>query len=356
MKAACTLAAAVWCAGASAQADPAAVLLRGRERIHEAVGSLSKYTCTQTVDRSYFRQQGRRGAGCDEIVANKNRGRFRLDLTATDRLRLDVAVADSGVEIYSWPNAGRIGARKVEDLAAGGPIGTGSFGGFLRDVFENPGAEVAYDKAEPLEGQTLLRYRFRVPLKASHYGVQGGAVYSRTAYGGAFWLDPASGDLRRLMVRTGELAPNTGVCEATTQVDLTYSRIGAGDYLVPRGSLLHTVGRYGSETESAATYSACREYHGDSLVHFDAGEAAQAMSRLRGRANRCRRGCPLCWRWKMRSIPARPRRAIRLRPGSWRTSWRCRQPGCWLPPARPSAAASPTWSTMSKAGRISWLL
>ena len=254
---------------AFAQTDPAAVLERARRQVRDVISRLSKYTCTQTVDRSYFRQIGRRGAACDEIVANKNRGRLKLQLDATDRLRLDVAVADDGVEIYSWPNADRIGAHNVEDLAAGGTIGTGPFGSFLIDIFENPGAELTFE-----DGQQLLRYRFRVPLQASHYGVQAGATYQRTSYTGNFWLDPAAGELRRLTVRTGELTPNTGACEATTDVDFAWSHIGDGDYLVPRRSVLHSVGRYGSETENVTTYSACREYHGDSAVHFDAPEPA----------------------------------------------------------------------------------
>jgi hypothetical protein len=44
---------------------------------------------------------------------------------------LDVAIADSGREIYSWPGARRIELEEAELLTGGGPFGSGPFGPFL---------------------------------------------------------------------------------------------------------------------------------------------------------------------------------------------------------------------------------
>jgi hypothetical protein len=260
--------------------SPAELLERAHARVRESIGQLSKYTCTQTVDRSYFRIVGRPGRSCDDVVSNKRLGRTRLELVATDRLRLDVAASDDGAEIYSWPNAGRIGSANIEDMAAGGMIGTGPFAAFLIGVFETSGAELIFDHEEKIEGQKLLRYRFHIPLTASHYQVRAGASYSRVSYDGRVWLDPVTADLRRLEVRTGELRAETGSCEATTTVEFARARIGAGEYLLPRRSTLHNIGRYGTESENATTYAACREYHGDSVIHFDVAEPAAAESEV----------------------------------------------------------------------------
>ena len=106
-----------------------AVLERARDRILEAIHSLPKYTCTQTVDRVYLApaQAGMSRGGCDQIVANRQNGTAHVEQQETDRLRLDVEVADEGFEIYSWPGASRISTERVQDLVGEGSMGTGPF-------------------------------------------------------------------------------------------------------------------------------------------------------------------------------------------------------------------------------------
>src|SRR5579863_1608924 len=153
--------------------DPADVLSRARVRLADAAAATPKYTCTQTVDRSYFRETRQVPRACDTIVANQRQGRAKLALTATDRLRFDVEVADGGYEIYAWPGASRVANEKIEDMAGGGPLGTGPFGPFLVDIFANPGVQFQYLG----EKSGLFEYRYRVPLEASHYHVQAGVTW-----------------------------------------------------------------------------------------------------------------------------------------------------------------------------------
>ncbi len=168
-------------------ADPAEVLSRARVRLADAAAAVPKYTCTQTVDRSYFRETARRRAPATPSWPTSALGRAKLALTATDRLRFDVEVADGGYEIYAWPGAARIASEKIEDMAGGGPLGTGPFGPFLMDIFANAAVQFQYlgEKAG------LFEYRYRVPLEASHYHVQAGATWRFTPYDGTFRLDPA---------------------------------------------------------------------------------------------------------------------------------------------------------------------
>jgi hypothetical protein len=88
--------------------DPDRLLARAQASLAEAAAAVPKYTCTETVDRSYFRQVRQTPRTCDAIVANQRNGRSRLSLTATDRLRFDVEVTEGGHEIYAWPGAARI--------------------------------------------------------------------------------------------------------------------------------------------------------------------------------------------------------------------------------------------------------
>src|SRR5580704_10170838 len=94
--------------------DPDRLLARAQAQLADAAAAVPKYTCTQTVDRSYFRQTRQTPRTCDAVVANQRTGRSGFSLTATDRLRFDVEVADGGYEIYAWPGAARIETEKVE--------------------------------------------------------------------------------------------------------------------------------------------------------------------------------------------------------------------------------------------------
>ena len=145
--------------------DPDQLLARAQAHLADAAAAVPKYTCTQTVDRSYFRQTRQWPRSCDAIVANQRTGRSRLSLTATDRLRFDVEVADGGYEIYAWPGAARIDAEKVEEMAGGGPLGTGPFGPFLLDIFSNPAVQFQYLGEKTLPRPACSRVRFRCRLQ-----------------------------------------------------------------------------------------------------------------------------------------------------------------------------------------------
>ncbi len=245
--------------------NPADVLSRARVSLADAAAAVPKYTCTQTVDRSYFHETRQVPRACDTIVANQRNGRAKLALSATDRLRFDVEVADGGYEIYAWPGAARIATEKIEDMAGGGPLGTGPFGPFLIDIFANPAVQFQYLG----EKSGLFEYRYRVPLEASHYHVQAGVTWRFTPYDGTFRLDPASAELKQLTVRTAELPSITGSCEATTLMDFERLPIGAGEYLIPRQTRLQVIGRDAGFTENSVAYTACHEFRGESVVRFD---------------------------------------------------------------------------------------
>jgi hypothetical protein len=250
------------------------VLDRAREMLRAEIERLPKYMCTETVDRTYFTGTRQPRAGCDLIVAQRRSGQTKVLAFATDRLRFDVEIADGGYEIVSWPGAGRIGTERMEDMASGGPIGTGPFGPFLIDIFANTGAQIDYVRKQNGE----LEYRFRVPLAASHYRVGADALYRAAAYDGRFWLDAESAQLKRIEVRTAELPRDTRACEATTQVDFTAARIGAGAYLIPTQGRLTVIGRDGDETTNVTKYAACHEFHGESTIHFDDAPATEAAA------------------------------------------------------------------------------
>jgi len=256
--------------------DPTAVLAQARARLLAMTRRLHLYSCTETVDRVYFEaapEAVRPTPNCGQLDAALRAGTFPLRLEFTDRLRLEVAV-EQGHEIRSWPGPGRFDPRRVDAFIEGpGAIGTGAFGTYLLDIFENPGAQFQFDGEQSAEGQPILAYFFHVPESASHYQSKAGATWQTTAYSGEFQLDSESLDLRRLVIRTDELSAATSLCEASTTLDYQSVRIGDGDLLLPRQSRLLAVSRSAAETENLISFAGCREYQAESEILFDANPA-----------------------------------------------------------------------------------
>ncbi len=237
--------------------------------MQQVVGRLPKYTCSAAIERKYFKAPRVIGRTCDDVIASRNTGLIKSTETATDRLRFDVEIADAGFEIFSWPGSQRFDANKLLEIGDGGPIGTGPFGAFLGDIFTNAGATFKFEREKTVNGRRLLEYRFRVPLESSHYKAGMRGMYRFIAYDGQFRLDPASANLVSLEVRTAELPRETESCEATTKIDFQNLRIGYSEFLAPLRSVLGVIGKYGDDSESVTSYSACHEFHGEAEVHFD---------------------------------------------------------------------------------------
>jgi len=265
-----TLGAVALCLWAQGTRNPDELLADARDKLVATARRLPKYTCVQTIERRYFNRMEKASLppSCDQISADLHRGRYRLNLYTSDRVRLDVAVS-GGDEMVSWVGAGKFDSRRIDELVGEGPTGTGAFGSYLVDIFSNAGTHFQFLGAAAAPGN-LFEYRFRVGAEASNYRVRGGkhGEWRITAYDGTFRLDAESGELRWLRIRTDELPPETEMCEAISTLQYERVRIGDGDFLLPRESELHIVRRDTQETTNVTKFSSCREYHAESTVRF----------------------------------------------------------------------------------------
>ncbi len=262
----------VLCALGQTARDPDLNLAQARERLRAMTRRLPKYTCTQTVERRYYRPTDEKAAAnltCDERAGALKSGRLKTQLYAIDRLRMDVAVAE-GKELVSWAGAGRFDSRSMQELVGEGPTGTGAFGLHLVGVFANDGTHFQYQGETTEAGRDVLKYRYTVPIVASNYRVRGGnREWHLTAYDGTFQIDAASLDLLNLEVRTAELPDDTGMCEARTTMSYQHLKVGDGDFLLPRETQMLIQETNGNETNNVTTFSACHEYHAESTIRFD---------------------------------------------------------------------------------------
>jgi hypothetical protein len=260
---------------AAADTNPDLILDRLRQQILTDLRRMPNYTCVEAVTREYFKPSfARPPASCDALAASKARGDYRLQRWSLDRLHLDVAVTPAR-EIYSWAGAQAFDDRELTDIIGGGPIGTGAFGAFLTSIFGSQGgATFTYVGETQHDGRPVLRYGYRVSTDNSHYQVRAEEGWIITSYDGDILVDPTVPDLVRLTIRTDELPPSTGSCETRTQMDYHRVTIGNVDFLLPRSTTQRFQLRNGIESENASTFSACREYRGESTLRFVGGDSA----------------------------------------------------------------------------------
>jgi hypothetical protein len=87
-----------------AQDDPKDLLVRVRQNVLDTVNRLPKYVCTLTIDRAEYQTNGVLAAhSCDNLAAEKKAGHLKRRLSASDRLRLDVAIGATH-EIFGSTN------------------------------------------------------------------------------------------------------------------------------------------------------------------------------------------------------------------------------------------------------------
>jgi len=186
----------------AAAADSSALLSRALEKLAGTRQQLLKYTCLETIERSYF--SGPAGKAGTDVMNEAPRqscsglefgNNGHLDLSAEDRLRLEVAVAD-GKEIDSWASANSFDSRSIHDVVSTGPTSTGAFGTALVDIFENPGAHYTFLGQANRDSRVVFLYAFEVPLDASHSSVKLASGWRQTAYRGSFEIDAATAFLR----------------------------------------------------------------------------------------------------------------------------------------------------------------
>jgi hypothetical protein len=263
--------------------DSAALLDRAREKIVRTTRRLPKFTCRETIERTYYvvpppkidprimPEAPTNSCGAKEFGASGP-----LSLDAKDRLRLDVVVGENK-EIFSWAAANRFDSRSVFQMVSNGPISMGSFGTYLVDIFENPGTSFKFTGKKHEGLAEVFEYAFEVPAPASHYDVRGDTEWKVTGYHGSFEIYSATAELARLVEETAELPPDTRMCRARTSIDYHYMLIGDDEFLIPRQSQLETLSGNANETSSITTFSGCHEYTAESSLRFNAPESAASV-------------------------------------------------------------------------------
>ena len=252
-------------ATAAGAADPEAeeLLKQARAKVLDNTRRMPRYTCVETISRTQY-QPVDRSSNCRSPIA------ARGNLMARDRLRLDVAVMEDG-EIFSWAGARKFETHDLRELAGGGASSTGEFATFLAGVFGS--APGAFRYAGQRSGLAIFEYD--VPVAKSNYSYRVNGPGRTIGYHGAFSVDPSDGDLRQLVVEAEHFASGDAVCRVQHTIDYNRLKIGSGDFLLPEVSTMDALYRGGAESLNETRFSDCREYTGESSIHFGEVDSAR---------------------------------------------------------------------------------
>src|SRR5437763_548801 len=169
--------------------DPIVAVQHTRERLLADLDRMPRYTCVQTITRTYYDARSRfHGSSCSSLIANNAR---KLPAFGWDRLRLEVAWVD-GSNVFSWVGAPRFANDNLEKLAGEGPLGSGDFGILLHEILLR--TTLNFQREQGINGQRLLEYSYDMPLEKSSYKVKTTDGWTPIPYSGTLLIDPEAGD------------------------------------------------------------------------------------------------------------------------------------------------------------------
>jgi hypothetical protein len=227
-------------------APGARLLARVKEHGRATFAHIPDYACQETVDRY----------------------RLSRSINPTDTLRLEVAVV-GGKELFARKGATRF---EIDDPAAfvtAGLIGSGDFSATPLNLFVHDAGWITAPSEAGLSDRKPLRFEFEVPAQSEAYYVQVRGVKTTVGVRGAFWVDPQSLDLLRIEQHDVDLPPDLNVRDIATKIAYARTRIGSSNPLLPHSSEVVVIDSSGRWQRNAIEFSGCREYHSESVVHFE---------------------------------------------------------------------------------------
>jgi hypothetical protein len=263
----------------AAAQDPTDLLLKIRQKVVATVERLPNYECRESVQRLRVTPPPDAPVAACEALANlRKSAAWSGAAKAYDQLAFDVAVSKDG-EMYSRAGANQFTTDSPGALfGRGGLSSTGAFGIFLKDIFATEAASFEYQGDSVIEGKTLAKFSYNVPLGNGSYVIQNNSASAAVPYDGTFLVDPVTFDLVRLTVHPTALPKELRMCETSTTLDYEKVEMNGSEFLLPSKAVLHVLNADGRESENTMVFSGCHEFTSQSSVTFGGPETGVAAS------------------------------------------------------------------------------
>jgi len=215
----------------------------------DVLARLPNYTCLQTTERSRVFRRG--GAQLIDLV------------------RMEVALVD-GKELYAWPGSKNFDDTRIIDMVKDGAISNGNFAIHAKSVFESRNPQFAFmgERAER-NGRRVLQWNFVVSQSSSGYTLRSRGEQAIVGYHGSFLADATTLDVIRLEIHADNIPKALQMEAASDVVEYALAALGEQSFLLPVSAELNITDTGGDGSRNRTTFSACRQYRGESKITFD---------------------------------------------------------------------------------------
>lgn len=264
-----------------ASEDSTFILERARKAVAAQLARAANYACVQTIDRQYLVPESRGPQGCAQLPLLASETPLMRD-----RLRLDVAVSENR-EIYSWHGETKFTSSDVSAVVQTGPISSGNFVGFLRNIFLQPGAQFTFSGESKNHGSKAYNFDYIVGLKQSAYHIQAKSGKPSIPYHGSFSIDGSNYQLTRLQVVADAIPSDSSICSVETNITYQIVNVSGHPSLIPASFVLDLEDNRHVHTISSSQYSQCREFRGESNLRFDVADDSERQSAKQAKVDAC---------------------------------------------------------------------
>jgi hypothetical protein len=172
-------------------------------------------------------------------------------------------------EIFSWHGQHTFVTSDITKLVNGGAISSGSFFGFIADIFVGAHGRYFYHGLAHVDGRILAIFSYTMPRSASHFVTRTAAGRQVMAFHGRFTADPASGDLYSLSVDTDDLPADLHACSIDQTVTYQNITLNKKTFRIPLKVELSSNLQDHDQFKSITRYAGCHEFVGDSVIHYN---------------------------------------------------------------------------------------
>lgn len=237
-----------------------------RQKIAALVNAAPNYTCVETVERSRLSSNFRSRGGCEASAFSRLDGTYKT--IEHDRLRLDVGVAEHG-EVFSWHGQHAFITSDITKLVNGLAISSGSFSGFVADIFINGRGRYFYRGLAVINGKQLATFSYTMPQSVSHFFTTTPEGKKVMGFHGQFTADPESGDLANLTIETDDIPKEIRACQMRQTVDYQNLLLNGKSFRIPETVQFVSTLEDHEILTTLTRYSGCHEFVGQSVIHFN---------------------------------------------------------------------------------------
>ncbi len=245
--------------------DPQALLDSLQSKVQAVVRRASRYTCTASIERSWYLNRKEMRPGCD---TDRSPQTGKRDLVRSDRLRLDVAIG-SGQEIFAWHGDEAFRTEDIDSLVTTGPIASGTYFSFLSSIFLEGLAKVEYRGPRKEQGRTIAVFGYAVPIAQSKFETRTESGKSAMGYHGEFTVDVSAAKLEVLQIVTDEMPEEAEICSFSLELHYERSALLDADFKLPSSVVMDVLTRDRQHKKMVLHYGDCHEFHGESKLRFD---------------------------------------------------------------------------------------